>query len=195
MFDMIQGLMDRINQVLVVFAIALSLLQCFLGYKLLKFWVSVIGFLAGFSLGFVLTSLAWKTDAYLPAAIGIAAGLVLALLAFKLYLAGVFIFCGSIAFGAVRTLPFPSEEAWKVAALVLALVAFVAAGLLAVKFSRPCIIAITAVTGAVNAVHSLGTPVPQLDLNANMALALTAALATLGILIQFLTTRRAGGKR
>ena len=193
MFDMIQGIVDEVNQVLVIFTIAFCLLQCFLGYKLLKIWVSVIGFLAGFSLGFVLTSLAWKSDAYLPAAVGIAAGVALALLAFKLYLAGVFLFCGCIAFGAVRNLPFPSGEAWKIGGLVLALVAFLAAGLLAVKFSRPCIIAISAVTGAVNAVHSMQTPLPELAANASMALALTAALAILGILIQFLTTR--SGKR
>ena len=195
MLDVLNDFMTKFGQVAVVFSVAFALLQCFLGYRLLKVWVTVIGFLVGFALGFGISSVLIKGEAYLPAVIGLVAGILLGLIAFKLYLAGVFVFCGFIAFAAVRTIPLPDEQVWNIVLMVLAVAAFVVAGVLAVKFSRPCIIAITAVSGAFNAVHSLKTPIPVLGSNYALGLVVTLVIAALGIAVQFATTKEVSRRR
>ena len=190
MLDVLNDFMTKFGQVAVVFSVAFALLQCFLGYRLLKVWVTVIGFLVGFALGFGISSVLIKGEAYLPAVIGLVAGILLGLIAFKLYLAGVFVFCGFIAFAAVRTIPLPDEQVWNIVLMVLAV-----AGILAVKFSRPCIIAITAVSGAFNAVHSLKTPIPVLGSNYALGLVVTLVIAALGIAVQFATTKEVSRRR
>ena len=189
MFDMLNNFFTGFGQVMLVFSVALALLQCFFGYRLLKFWIAVIGFLVGFALGFGIAMYNIDGEAYLPAVIGLIAGIILALLAFKLYLVGVFLFCGAIAFSAVQTISLPEGQAWDVVLIILGIVAFIVAGFLAVKFSRPCIIAITAISGAFNAVDALQTPVPALGAD-SLRIAAGVGLAALGIVVQFLTTRK-----
>lgn len=188
MFEMLNNFLTGFGQVMLIFSVALSLLQCFFGYRLLKLWVTVIGFLAGFALGFGISMYLIKDEAYLPAVIGLAAGVLLALLAFRLYLAGVFLFCGLIAFSAVQTISAPEGPGWDILMIVLGIVAFLAAGVLAVKFSRPCIIAVTAVSGAFNAVDALQTPVPALG-DDGIRLLAGILVAALGIAVQFFTTK------
>lgn len=188
MFEMLNNFLTGFGQVMLIFSVALSLLQCFFGYRLLKLWVTVIGFLAGFALGFGISMYLIKDEAYLPAVIGLAAGVLLALLAFRLYLAGVFLFCGLIAFSAVQTISAPEGQGWDILMIVLGIVAFLAAGVLAVKFSRPCIIAVTAVSGAFNAVDALQTPVPALG-DDGIRLLAGILVAALGIAVQFFTTK------
>ena len=106
-----------------------------------------------------------------------------------------FVFCGFIAFAAVRTITLPDEQVWNIVLMVLAVAAFVVAGILAVKFSRPCIIAITAVSGAFNAVHSLKTPIPVLGSNYALGLVVTLVIAALGIAVQFATTKEVSRRR
>ena len=175
MLDVLNDFMTKFGQVAVVFSVAFALLQCFLGYRLLKVWVTVIGFLVGFALGFGISSVLIKGEAYLPAVIGLVAGF--------------------IAFAAVRTIPLPDEQVWNIVLMVLAVAAFVVAGILAVKFSRPCIIAITAVSGAFNAVHSLKTPIPVLGSNYALGLVVTLVIAALGIAVQFATTKEVSRRR
>ena len=191
----VSNIMTEFSQVVMVFTVAIALLQCFFGYRLLKIWVAIIGFLLGFALGFGISVTLMKGEAYIPAVIGIVAGILLALVSFKLYLVGVFLFCGFIAFGAVRTIPVPDEAVWKTVLIVLAVVAFVVAGILAVKFSRPCIIAITAVSGAFHAVHGLQTFVPVLASNPALGMVTAIVIAALGIAVQFITTKEEKGRR
>ena len=195
MWNTVSDIMTKFSQVAMVFTIVIALLQCFFGYRLLKVWVTIIGFLLGFVLGFGFSAAFIKGEAYLPTVIGIAAGVLLALIAFKLYLLGVFIFCGFIAFGAVRTIPVSDEGIWKTVLLVLAVAAFVAAGVLAVKFSRPCIIAITAVSGAFQVVHSLQPQIPVLASNRALSLVTAVVIAALGIAVQFMTTKDEKNRR
>ena len=77
--------------------------------------------------------------------------------------------------------------------IVLGVIAFLVAGILAVRFSRPCIIAVTAISGAFNAVDALKTPVAALGENEGLKILAGVALAALGIVIQFLTTKKSAG--
>ena len=177
------------GQVLLVVSVVLALLQCFFGYRLLKVWVAVIGFAIGFALGFTIAALLPVENIYIPVVVGIVVGILVALIAFQLYLAGIFLLCGVSSFLVVQALPLPVTRDWGAVLVVLGMIAFIVVGTLAVKFARPCIILVTAISGAVQAVDSLRTPVEQLSENAWVAWAAVAVLGILGIVVQFKTTK------
>ena len=191
----IQGMTEGIGQIMLAFTLLFAVLQCFFGYKLLRAWIALIGFLIGFVLGFVITRSLIDGEAYLPAVIGIAAGFILAFVAFRIYLIGVFLYCGAIAAGAVNSLAFPSGDGWRVLSIVLCVLAFILVGLLAIKFARPCIIAVTAATGAVNAADALRQMFEELARNRMLVWGIIIALAAAGMLVQFYITRGAGRRR
>lgn len=181
---------DAITQIILVFAVTFYLIECFFGYKCIKAFVLIIGFLIGFAVAFSVSSAIYNKDAYIPSVIGMAAGILLALIAFKLYLVGVFIFCGSIAAQAVSRLPLSQEGMQNILRIVLCIIAFVAIGVLAVKFAKFCIICVTAIFGAINAINLLRTPVAVLDENVIIRFAVIAVVAIAGIMIQKITTGR-----
>ena len=63
-----------------------------------------------------------------PAVIGLVAGIVLALVAFRLYIVGVFLYCGFMAFSAVQTISVPEGQGWNILLIVLGVAAFLGAG-------------------------------------------------------------------
>ena len=177
------------EQMVLVFAVAFYLVECFMGYKAIKWLVAIVGFVIGFLIGFIVTGQMYTNDFYIPTIVGIAAGICLALVAFKLYLVGVFIFCGTVACRAIANLPFGNDQAQYILKLVLCIAVFVIVGILAVKFAKFCIIAITAITGSINAVNLLRTPIVMLDNNMILRIAVIALLAIVGILIQKATNK------
>ena len=177
---------ENIAQIVLVFGVCFYLVETWFGYRFMKALVAIVGFFAGFTIGFVIAMRLYQKDAYIPAVAGILVGILLALVAFKLYLVGVFLYCGSIAAGAVAQLPINGEYWLK---LVLCAAAFIVVGILAVRFARLAIILITSISGAFGAVNLLRTPVVQLDSNLLLRLAVIAAIAVSGILIQQLTAK------
>ncbi len=182
--------MTDLGQVMVVFGVAFSLLQCAFGYRLLKFWMGAIGFLIGFFLGFGISFLFVHENAYIPAAIGLISGIFCSWLVFRVYLAGVFVVCGILAFSAVWTIPVPKNSFWQIVLLIVSVFAFVTVGRTAVRLSKPFIIALTSITGAANAVHGLKAPLPVLAENPVGAWGAVAAIAAAGMAVQFLITAK-----
>ncbi len=179
----------RMDQIIAVVTIAYYLLQCFAGYKLIKISIAVSGFVVGFSLGLSLSAPLFDAASYLPATIGLLSGILLAFLGFKLYLVGVFIVCGSLAASAVNLLPFPEDGSLNVLHIVLLIAAFIVVGILGVKFAKGCIIAVTAVTGAISAVNLLKEPIPSLGVNQIITIVFIIVLAIFGILVQRATNK------
>ena len=73
------------------------------------------------------------------------------LIAFRLYLTGVFLVCGINAFIAVQAIPVPQEEGWGLILLLGGIAAFFLVGLISLKLARMWMISVTAITGAANA--------------------------------------------
>lgn len=190
---MLESFSDIFEKAELVFSVAgliFVLLQCFFGYKLLRFWIGLIGFAAGFLLGFFLTTAFLpELETFVHVLLGIVCGAILSFLAYRIYLAGVFVYCGLMAFGLAMLIPFPSGEGWKVLNWVLAVIFFILAGYFGVKFSKPCVILITAVSGAVQAVDRISALLPAIGKDMNTRLAVMIVLIVFGILVQFLTTR------
>lgn len=181
---------------LTVVSVILALMQCFFGYRLLRFWVTLIGGLAGFALGFGI-SRAQMQDAqvWIPVLIGVVAAALLGFLAFKIYLAGVFLLCGILAGAAVLTIPFPDESVWKTIRIILAIAAFIIAGILSVKFNRQVVIIVTAFSGGMQAADGIAKLAPELSANEAYPVMLGAVLVIAGLAIQFLTTRKYARRR
>ena len=186
----VRQLSREIGQIILAFSLLFAVLQCFFGYRLLKVWIGLVGFLLGFVLGFLISGAMVEGESYLPALIGIAGGVIFALLAFKIYLIGVFLYCGALAAGAVHAIPLPSEEGWNVLGIVFCVLAFLVVGFLATKFARPFIIAVTAATGAVRVTESLQGMWPQLAGNQILGWLMILALAAAGMIVQFASTKK-----
>lgn len=202
MLDSITKLLDQISAVFLVLSLITGIIQCFFGYRLLKFWITLFGFLLGFLLGYGISGQLARDSAAVPVLAGIAAGLLAGFLAFKIYLMGVFVFCGLLGVYLVSAISFPSGDGWTVLAFVLEIAAFVAVGILSVKFARPFIIVITAGSGAYAAVRALTSLAPSVTLLQvqNSRLIILLVLAACGIMLQFLMTAddsrpRAAGRR
>ena len=173
--DSLRGILGDAAAVLVVFGAVFSLLNCFLGYRLVKLWSALCGFAVGWVAAFAV-SMHFLANAGVSAVIGIAAGLLLGGIAFFLYKAGVFFLC-------VGLIPIQ----WL--AIVLGLALGIAVGVLAMKFMREVLIFTTAISGGMNAANAL-LPVFGLQ-NAAAALIVGLALAVLGIVVQWKTTAKA----
>lgn len=172
-----------------VIALILSLLQCFFGYKMLRVWVSLIGYLLGSAIGSgIIANIMENPSKVLIVLVGITAGAFLGILAFKLYMVGVFLYCGLMGAAIVTLLPFDGHESLQTVQVVLMLVVFIAAGVLAVIFQRYVIVIISSVSGGIQAAKALSLLVPELA-SSQMTAAAAVVLVILGIAVQLLTTR------
>ena len=185
--EIILNIIKEFQIILAVISLITGLLQCFFGYKFLRFWVTLIGFLIGFSAGLGIASANIDVK-YVPLIIGVAAGILLGFLSFKIYLVGVFLFIGTIAAVATGSfLKYASLPA--VAAIIICIAVFILCGILAVKFQRPMVIVITALSGASASAKALRTLVAAVSANHTYFIIILLGLAACGILLQFLTTR------
>ena len=175
-----------------------ALLQCFFGFRLLRFWVAAAGFVLGAYAGFrYLAPLVFSEEsaAYLPYLIALLGGVVVSILSYKLFRLGLFLFTGLVAAGAVAS-------AWETSGnvlsggwqngigLVLPIGAFLLAGWLAIRFFRTAVIGVTGIGGAWIATDTLSKLLPQYFLEAKTILLVFAALAVCGVALQFLTTKK-----
>lgn len=186
----ISEIMSGLTEVLAVGSLILGILQCFFGFRLLRFWISVTGFLLGLYLGRTISSDFISEPQYAPWLIGAVCGFLLCFFAYRIYLSGVFIFCGILAASVIRMIPFPEGHPWKVVLYILMAAGFVLAGVLAVKFSRPAVIFITAGAGAVVSVHALALMKTNISGNPDLQKLVIAVLFAAGSAVQFLTSRR-----
>lgn len=194
--------MDTISQGLamagLIGTVVTALLQCFFGFRFVRFWVAFAGLVIGGVIGYRYLAprvLPEGSEWYLAVLVGVALGLVLSVFSYKLFKVGLFLFCGGLAWYAVSTLVEGvfleyGQTASMILSILLQAIAFLLAGWLAVAFFRPAIILITAIGGAWTATRTLYQIVPQFFTEAQNLLFLFAGLAGAGILIQFLTTRK-----
>ena len=162
--------------------LGLALLNCFLGYRLKKLWISMIGFLLGIAIGAGITALFSENKTVILAA-GLVVGILVALLSFRLYLIGVFFYAVLSAYPLIAGL-IGKELWWEIA---LSVIAALLIGLLAVNFVRPVLIIVSAVGG--------GMQVSQIIMgwiameNPWGLYGVAAGLALLGMLVQFRSSR------
>ncbi|MDO5136729.1 MAG: DUF4203 domain-containing protein [Eubacteriales bacterium] len=165
--------------VLLVFGV----INCILGYRLLRFWMMVFGFLLGAAGGLfaVYQSGVQQKSIYLAAMA--AAGIGLALLAFLVFQAGVFILGAGLGLTITIYVIHPTTSL----AFFLCLLAGGAIGALAMRYEREVIILGTSLLGGVLSGFSIArlgglSEIPY-------GIAMSAGCAILGMLIQFALNR------
>lgn len=166
-----------------------GLLNCFLGYKLLKTWVACCGFFLGFAVGYVGGQYFLERTGMIWAA-ALAGGVILSVLAYEVYLVGAFLLGWVLTISAFFSLGRFLEMSDKAELLMLAAGASlgILVGALIVKYSRSGIILLTAVSGAFNVGTGLTGLMKWED--PRYMLVTVAAAALCGILVQWNTTKK-----
>lgn len=187
--EMYKNLLTQLGNIpvwITVIMIAAAALNCFMGYRLMKFWIAVIGFAAGGMLGYFICAEFVNNLGYAILA-GFLAGLVLAFIAYKIYLLGVWILAFIMTVQLAGRIQV-DKEYWQVIILIAGVFLAVVIGFLAIKFVRPVIIISSGLSGAVTAV----TEILKLTGNDSRIVMLTGIgiVAALGILVQFKTTKK-----
>lgn len=193
--EYIRRLMEMIERVrtmqitsqtqIIVFAALLvfGLLNCVLGYRLLRFWVMLFGFIAGAMGGYLIIKKLQVQEKiyYLGAMIGL--GIIVAVIAFLIYKAGIFLLAAILGVTASIFFLRPTSSAVFFFCLLIGAVL----GFLSVKFSREVIISATSLMGGAIAGLSLGKigSIPEIPYGLGMA----AGFAVLGMLVQFVTNK------
>ena len=154
-----------------------GILFCYLGYKIFKALLGVMGFFLGFTAGSIIFEfMGWDISFGINFGIifSIVLGIILAIMAVKIYYAGVFLYSGAVGFSVVYLL---------LGSLLFALPAGIVIGIIAVALIRHALIIFSAVGGGL----LIGTALSLLfsGFNDSILLAISAIFAATGIYVQY----------
>lgn len=190
--DILSGIISTLNQVMQAISfitLIIGIIQCFFGYKWLRFALAVSGFMTGAVIGSIVGLIGGlnSTDSVsdvvnMIIAVMVIFGIIGAVISYKVYKLGVFL----IGFSGVYLISLLTSLAGRLmsgndsiaAAFVTALIPAVVAGVLMVKFTKPLIIIYTGISGAYTAAVSLAV------LMDGGTFFFTVALSIAGIYIQ-----------
>lgn len=168
----LKGLASSMSIFIAVIIFAVSIVHCFYGYKLLKWWTSFIGFvlfgLAGYGIYYSL-----KGDSNTAIICGVVAGLIGAFISFSLYKIGVVV----ISFGAGFLAGYTISENIQTAAIFA-----VISGILVLLFMKPVLIITIAVSSGILAGRNLAV---ILEAGSDTSTMLSVVFAILGTLFQW----------
>jgi len=169
----------------------IGLLQCFFGYKLFKIWCAVVGFIFGALIAFAITATGVFVNSSAPELISILLfvflGLLGALIAYKLYIVGLFIYAFVAAFF-IGFILFAVITNSLATGLGAGLIAGLAVGIIAVIFRRFWIILTTSVSGGVSINNGLIMILQTTALG--YLFIIPPVLAIIGFFVQYLTERK-----
>ena len=176
--------MEQLNQMaMILFGVILvfGLLNCILGYRVLRFWMMLFGFVLGAGMAAAVvyvTGMGMEDKKVYLAAMGVA-GIVLAVISFLIYRAGIFVIGAGIGLVLSIYLIHPTSSA----TFFLCILIGVGLGILALRYAREVIIVGTSLLGGVLAGLSLAkiSALPEIPYGVGMSI----GFALLGMLIQF----------
>lgn len=176
----VSGAASATFAVLLVFGV----LNCILGYRLLRFWMMLFGFVigAGIGLGGAFSMGVRERTVFIAAAVGV--GIVLAVIVFLSYKAGIFVLGAGLGMSVAIYVLHPTSSL----VFFLCILAGVLLGSLAMKWAREVIIVGTSLMGGAMAGVSAAKLGGLADIPYGILLSIGFAL--LGMLIQFATNRR-----
>lgn len=160
-----------------------GIMNCVLGYRLMRFWMMLGGFGAGCATAFLFSrAMGIEDRTTLLAAVALT-GALLAVVAFLIYRLGVFLIGAGIGLSISIYVLHPTTSF----VFFLCMLAGAALGALAVRFSKEIIIAGTSLVGGIFAGLSLSRlgKLPEMP----YGLAMSVGFALVGLLIQFVTNR------
>ena len=122
-----------------------GIMNCVLGYRLLRFWMMIFGFLIGAGIGlFAIHQIGFGEKMYYAVGM-IGVGLVLAILSFAVFKAGIFIMGAGIGLTITVYIIHPTTSF----SFFICLLAGVGLGMLALRYEREVIIVGTSILGGI----------------------------------------------
>lgn len=161
-----------------------GVLNCVLGYRLLRFWMMLFGFAIGFCIGYAGAYSFGIEEQMTRIGIACGAGVVLAILAFLSYKIGIFLLGAGIGLGLGIYLLHPTTSLM----FFICILAGILLGVLATRYVREVLIVGTSLMGGAMAGFSLAklgylNEIPY-------GLLFAAAFSVIGMLIQFATNKK-----
>lgn len=184
LFTLLPGdLVSELDIFLTLITLTFYIVECFGGYRLIRSWISVLGFLVGALGGFHVIALLFPQKGY--AIIGaIIGGVLLSALSYKVYLVGVFLIAAYSVFQiGITLLPLESILLYLASGVLGVL-----AGYLATKNMRPAIVFITAFHGGIMSANLLPNFVALPAETTTLTFGLFLGVA--GVIVQFLTSKK-----
>lgn len=178
------GPLGDIAKVIAGICLLIGLVECFAGFKVYKFMMGIYGFFIGAGIGSVIAILCKIPDyAWIVALV---MGIIFAILAYKLYLIGVFLMTLSLSALALFLL---------IKNIYIAVIAAFVIALLAVFFVKPVVIVTTAFSGAELIISSLYIIIGIWNFNPIINIVLKVFVISIGIAFQFLTNRKSNSQK
>lgn len=174
--------MDQLSQAaMAVFGIVcvFGILNCILGYRLLRFWMLLFGFGIGVTAGFAVVYTSGISDRTIYMIAMVAMGVVLAIIAFLIYRVGIFVLGAGIGLALSIYILHPTTSA----VFFLCILIGVGLGLLAMRYAREVIIVGTSILGGVMGGLSLAKLGGMAEIP--YGIGMSAGFAILGMLLQF----------
>ncbi|MDD2979639.1 MAG: hypothetical protein PHN80_06655 [Hespellia sp.] len=172
------GTFTEIGTIAVVAVLVIAVLHCFLGLKLVRVWSGILGLALGFGVGSGVASM-FKLESMITMIIGVAVGILFAVLGLWLFKVGMFFICWLLIAGIVMG-AFPELNA---VAAATGIITGLIAAILSVKLFEPVAIIATSLWGGLTAgsgiVFLLGLSPAYLEY------VIGAAIVVLGIIVQF----------
>lgn len=176
------GASDTFNELAAIVCsviLILGIMNCTLGYRLLRFWMMTGGFLAGAGIGFLILYFMDIDQKYVYLGGMLLSGILLAVVSFLIYKAGVFLLAAAIGWTVSIWIIHPTSSASFFACVLIG----IALGTLSVKFCRQVLIVSTSLIGGIMAGMSLAK-IGNLK-SFPYGIGMSAGFALLGTLIQF----------
>ena len=176
---------DNIIRLFACISLIIGAVECFAGFKIMKAMMAIWGFFIGAMLG-VIVGVASRSTV-LGFILVIVFGVMLAVLSFKFYLAGIFILT---AFLTAIALYIMFEN------IIIALLFAIGVGVLAIYFVKPVVIITTSISGA-GIILSSAYLMMNLGINGNpiATVILWIPIALAGIAVQYFTTQKIKGEK
>ena len=188
-FDILQraGGMEQISQLMVIVYGVLcvfGLLNCILGYRILRFWMMIFGFIIGAGAGFGVTYMSGVQDKMVIAGAMAGLGIVLAVVSFLIYRAGIFV----LGFGIGITLSIYLVHPTSSFSFFLCILIGVGLGVLAMRYAKGVIIVGTSILGGILSGFSAAKLAKMEEIPFGIIFSIGFALV--GMLIQFAINKR-----
>ena len=191
-------IIEQNNLIVIITALVIALLYVFFGYKLLRVYISLLGFLIGFALGIVICAVFDLSNTTAVIVIICVCAVALAALGFWLYKAGLFVMILLSLFPIILSIVSEFTTIQPVFMWIGSILFALVLAILAIFFVRPVVIIVTAVSGGLSiaslVVNNLLPEIAQVNTTDGariFMLIIGAVIAVLGIYFQFVTTKPA----
>ena len=191
-------IIEQNNLIVIITALVIALLYVFFGYKLLRVYISLLGFLIGFALGIVICAVFDLSNTTAVIVIICVCAVALAALGFWLYKAGLFVMILLSLFPIILSIVSEFTTIQPVFMWIGSILFALVLAILAIFFVRPVVIIVTAFSGGLSIanliINSLLPEIAQVntvDGARIFMLIIGGVIAVLGIYFQFVTTKPA----